>query len=82
MPLLKAIFNGGFFMEKIESFENQALLNEKQAAAFYGASVKTLQAWRHKRTGPHYYKIGNLVRYALGDLKAYAQSGKVKLERG
>jgi predicted DNA-binding transcriptional regulator AlpA len=66
-------------MEKqVEVQNSQALMNEKQAAAFYGASVKTLQAWRHKGTGPHYFKIGNLVRYAQADLIQYANSRKVK----
>ena len=66
----------------MEKEQDKHLLNEKEAAAFFGASVKTLQAWRFQRKGPTYYKIGGFVRYAPDDLRDYARSRKVKLERG
>lgn len=57
----------------------KALLNEKEAATFYGASVKTLQAWRFKGKGPHYYKIGGFIRYSMDDLIKYAEQRKVTI---
>ena len=58
-------------------------MNEKQAAEFFGLSVKTIQSWRFKRRGPAYHVLNDrTIRYALEDLQAYAQSGKVKLNRG
>lgn len=59
--------------------QDKSLLNEREAAAFYGASVKTLQAWRFKRIGPNYYKIGGFVRYAMDDLVNYAEQRKINV---
>ncbi|WP_415921313.1 hypothetical protein [Tateyamaria sp. SN6-1] len=33
--------------------------------------------WRHKRTGPSYFKIGRKVKYAGDDLNAWFASNKV-----
>ncbi len=63
----------------MEKEQNESLLNEKDAAAFFGASVKTLQAWRFNRKGPHYYKIGGFVRYKMDDLVKYAEQRKVQV---
>ena len=58
-------------------------LNERQVADFFGLSVKTIQAWRFQGKGPVYHKLNDrTIRYAIDDLKAYAESGKVKLQRG
>jgi len=47
------------------------LVDERPAAHFLDCSVKTLQGWRQRRVGPRYYKIGNRVKYAIADLRAY-----------
>lgn len=53
---------------------NDRLVNEKEAAAILGLSVKTLQQWRFCATGPVYRKLGKAVRYSLADLQAYVES--------
>ncbi len=51
--------------------ELQNLLDEDRAAAVLNVSIKTLQGWRQRRTGPRYFKLSNRVRYAPDDLRAY-----------
>lgn len=63
----------------MEKEQDKSLLNEKEAAAFFGASVKTLQAWRFQRKGPAYYKIGGFIRYAMPDLVKYAENRKIQV---
>jgi hypothetical protein len=46
-------------------------IDERAAADFLDISVKTLQGWRQKRTGPRFYKIGNRVKYLPADLHNY-----------
>lgn len=53
------------------------LLNEKNAAAFLSVSVRTIQDWRFRNTGPKYKKLGRLVRYSVADLAAYAERSTV-----
>lgn len=62
----------------MEKEQDRSLLSEKEAAAFFGASVKTLQAWRFQRKGPAYYKLGGFVRYAMDDLIKYTEQRKVQ----
>jgi hypothetical protein len=53
-------------------------LDEKQAAAFLGLkSHRVLQAWRCRRIGPPYLKVGHAVRYKLQDLVAYLEKIRV-----
>ena len=47
------------------------LLKEDEAAALLRVSVRTLQAWRTKSTGPRYVRLGRLVRYRRGALINY-----------
>jgi len=50
------------------------LLREREAArALGGLSVKTLQAWRVRGTGPAFIKVGRLIRYAQESLERYLQ---------
>jgi predicted DNA-binding transcriptional regulator AlpA len=50
-----------------------ALLNERDAAALLGVSVRSLQAWRQRGEGPVYVKLGRLVRYRPADLDAFPE---------
>ena len=59
--------------------EVKYLMSEKEAADFFTASVKTLQAWRFRKTGPPYYKIGGFVRYKKEDLIKYAEQQRVEI---
>jgi hypothetical protein len=52
-----------------------APLNEYEAAAVTGHSVKTLRRLRQEGTGPRFTKLnGCTVRYKLGDLWAYLEA--------
>jgi hypothetical protein len=50
------------------------LLDQAQAAQALGLrNPRTLAAWRLRRCGPPYRKLGRrLVRYDLGELRAWA----------
>jgi predicted DNA-binding transcriptional regulator AlpA len=64
---------------------NSALLiDENEAAKRLGVSVKTLQAWRQRKSGPRYFKLSNRVRYSPDDLTAYLASCAIEpdSERG
>jgi len=55
--------------------EQEKALTPEQAAAILGVQVGTLAAWRYRKQGPRYYRMGaNAVRYYLSDLQAYKQS--------
>ena len=54
------------------------LLNERQAAAFLGLTVRTLQSWRWSGKGPRYIRISaRAVRYDPLDLRSYCDARKV-----
>ena len=42
-------------------------MNEKQLAAYWGISCKTLQRWRAVGDGPKYVKVGKSIRYRYSD---------------
>lgn len=50
------------------------LLNTPQAAALCRASPHTLEAWRRRRAGPPFIKVGRLVRYFETDIQQWLQS--------
>lgn len=50
-----------------------ALLHEEQAAEFLKLSVRTLQAWRVKSTGPRFVRAGRAIRYRRRDLIAWIE---------
>ena len=54
------------------------LLTPAEAAALLRVTTDTLEAWRAKRAGPAWVKLGDgiraPVRYALADVNAYLQS--------
>jgi Helix-turn-helix domain len=58
-----------------------APLDEKQAAAFLGLkSSRLLQAWRCRRTGPAWVRVGRQIRYQPQDLTAYLNANRVDPE--
>lgn len=42
---------------------NKPSFNENQLAERWTLSIKTLQDWRRKGTGPAYLKLGKAIRY-------------------
>jgi predicted DNA-binding transcriptional regulator AlpA len=50
-------------------------VREKEAAAFLGVSVSTLQGWRSRVTGggPPVTKVGYMVMYSMKELKDYME---------
>lgn len=50
-------------------------LRSKEAAARLGVSVRTLEDWRHKRTGPPFHRLGTrLVVYYEHELATWMES--------
>ncbi len=63
----------------LENPASKPIFYDETGAADYLAgekplSIKTVQAWRHRGTGPTFYKIGRLVRYLKSDLDDYLRS--------
>ena len=54
-----------------ERKDNEALLNEVQAAQFLNLSIRTLQAWRLRSAGPRIVRAGRAIRYRRRDLIAW-----------
>lgn len=54
------------------------LMSTDDAATYLSAKPLTLVAWRHKKQGPTYVKIGGHVRYRQGDLDAYIAQNERK----
>lgn len=50
-----------------------ALLDPKTAADFLGCSEWTLAEWRCTGNGPHFVKVGRLVRYSPEALQAWIE---------
>lgn len=52
----------------------ERLIDEREAAAFLGFTVRCLQGWRHRGGGPRYIKINaRNVRYRRGDLRQFVE---------
>lgn len=47
------------------------LLDQNQVAQRWHISQRTLEAWRWRRRGPAYLKLGGKVAYRLEDIEAY-----------
>lgn len=43
-----------------------AYMSERQLAAYWSISARTLQRWRLEGRGPDYVKLGKCVRYPFG----------------
>jgi len=51
------------------------LVDETYAARYLGVTRRTMQWWRTVGRGPRFAKIERLVRYRIGDLDAFIESG-------
>lgn len=61
--------------------DDNELLKPREAAAILKVSTDTLEAWRAKRIGPDWLKLGDSprspVRYRRGVITTYLQACKV-----
>jgi len=53
-------------------------LTPSQAAIFSGISAKKLEALRHQRRGPKWFRVGGRVHYAVADLHTFVEEGRVE----
>ncbi len=58
------------------------LLNENEAARFLNLSIKCLQNWRWRGTGPRYYRLSNRIRYSLRDLESFVSQCAIEPAAG
>jgi len=58
--------------------EAEVLLTESQAAQLLQISIRTLQAWRLRRSGPPYVQLGRAVRYRRSDLMGWIDANTVR----
>jgi len=51
-------------------------LTPDQVAQMTGFSTKSLEAYRAKRQGPPFLKVGTSVRYRADDVRAWMEAGE------
>lgn len=58
-------------------------LSEREAAEYLGpVSVRTLQDWRNRGTGPAYTRLGRRIAYDVADLDAFLAAERVEPKTG
>jgi hypothetical protein len=66
-------------LQKGETLVTPQFLSPRQASVYTNTPLKTLEARRHKRESPKFYRIGGRIRYAVEDLRAFIiEGGAVK----
>jgi hypothetical protein len=65
----------------LKAADNDALLTEGDAADFLRLSVRTLQAWRIRVTGPAFVQVGRAIRYRRRDLIVWIEANTVSPSR-
>ncbi len=61
----------------ISTTDRDPLLTEVQTAKVLNLSMRTLQAWRTRRTGPSFVRAGRAIRYRRSDLDAWVAANTV-----
>lgn len=51
-------------------------LRERELAARWRMSVRTLQRWRMSKCGPNWLKIGSRVVYSMDEIRAFELASK------
>lgn len=51
-------------------------LTASQVAQMTGFSTKALEAYRAKRIGPPFLKVGQSIRYRADDVRAWVEAGE------
>jgi predicted DNA-binding transcriptional regulator AlpA len=69
---------------RAQGCEASRYIREKEAAAFLGVSVFTLQSWRSRGNpaAPPVTKVGGMVMYSVRELEMYMEMRTVDLGRG
>ena len=49
----------------------ELLLTESETARRLGISVSGLRKWRREGQGPHFIRLGRLIRYSVPDLEEW-----------
>lgn len=47
------------------------VLTPEETAQYLKVPLRTLDAWRYRRTGPAYMKVGRHIRYRRSDVDAF-----------
>jgi hypothetical protein len=63
--------NSEIILSRVPEGPDDALMDTASAAIWLGCSTQLLEKMRFEGTGPAYCKVGRLVRYRLGTLRAY-----------
>lgn len=53
----------------------EALINTREVAEWTGLAIVTLEKWRLERKGPPFVRCESAVRYRVGDVRQWLQSG-------
>ena len=61
----------------INGTDPDSLVTETQTAELLNISIRTLQAWRIKLTGPRFVRVGRAIRYRRSDLLAWIEANTV-----
>jgi hypothetical protein len=67
-------------LSNIHNLPDEALVPEAGAAAFLAVDERTPAAWRLRRQGPAFVRIGRAVRYRMADLRSWVASRRVVAE--
>lgn len=66
--------------EDVANLPDNTPLTPAMAAAFSGLKVTTLEQWRSLGEGPPFYRRQRVVRYKLGELRAWLLDPDIRCE--
>jgi hypothetical protein len=58
--------------------DGKTYIGQPECAQILCCSVKCLEAWRTKKIGPAYHRIGGRVMFDLDDIVAFVNGGRVE----
>lgn len=58
------------------NMEQQTHLTPAQLAERIQIEVRTLEAWRYRRVGPPFVRVGRTVRYPINELEKWLEAQK------
>jgi len=57
----------------------EAAVQEAEAARILGCTVACLRAWRYRKFGPAFIRVGRLVRYQTSELLDFMDRNRVSV---